>query len=240
MKRFRVFLTVMLLCDWSLPTVRAEAIYSQTVPSSPTGASSSNDAGTATDQKVADNFLLNGPGPATIRSLRFIGGYGLTTPPPQTPPLDAVPTDNFRVLFLTDSAGVPGLPVAGGDFQVGLPIRRTPTGGPLLNGVYTPFEYVIDLSSGITLSPSTTYWMSIVNSPGSNYFWGWARAAGVLDQKVASTFGDPTTGSWTVFTTGGMYFELNDENVPEPGAFRIFLSAGFGVWWLRLRRHRRT
>jgi hypothetical protein len=125
------------LCISTVAPVYGAVIYSQTTPSQPTGAFSSNDAGGPTDQKVADNFLFSGPGPVTIRSLRFIGGYGLRNPPPpSTPPLNGLPDDDFRVVFFADSAGAPGLPLPSADFHVGLAARRTPPGGPLLNGLY--------------------------------------------------------------------------------------------------------
>ena len=124
-------------------------IYSQAVPTPPLGAYSSNDAGNPTDQKIADNFLFNSPGSVTLRSLRFIGGYGVRNPPPpSTPPLDALPDDDFRVVFFADSAAAPGSPLASGDFHVGTEVRRTPTGGPLLNALYTPLEYYVDLRCG--------------------------------------------------------------------------------------------
>lgn len=220
----------------------AEVIYSQVGPSAPIGAYSSNDAGNPTDQKIADNFLFSGSGPATIRSLRFIGGYGLTTPPPSMPPLDALPPDNFRVVFFVDSAGAPGAALAGGDFHVGAGVQRTPTGGPLLNGVYTPLEYFVDLGAGITLSPSTVYWMSIVNNPGTNYGWAWARTAGVLDQQTAATFGDIATDPWSIAGGGGMYFELRKTNVPEPNTLALWflLSAACGMYCLRVGRRSKT
>jgi hypothetical protein len=213
--------------------VQAGVIYSQIGSSEPIGAYSSNDSGAPTDQKIADNFLFNSPVTATIHSLRFIGGYGVRNPPPQTPPLNALPTDDFRVVFFTDSLGAPGVPLIGGDFHIG-PVQRTPTGGPLLVGVHTPLEYVVDLGAGITLSPSTVYWMSIVNSPGSNFFWNWANTAGAFDQRVVSTYGDITTGPWSVATGGGMYFELRDTNVPEPNTVWILLWIACGAYRLRI------
>ncbi len=214
--------------------VRAGAIYSQLVPTPPLGAYSSID--TAIDQKVADNFVFNAAGSVTVRSLRFVGGYVTRNPPPSTPPLDTLPTDNFRVVLFTDAAGIPGLPIPDGDFHVGAPVLRTPTGGPLLNGVDTPLEYVLDLGPGITLSPTTVYWVSIVNYAGPNNGWVWARAAGVFDQQVAATMGDFSTGPWSVGTSGGMYFVLNDNNVPEPTSLGILLLTALGMLWARATR----
>lgn len=209
-------------------------IYSQLTPAQPIGAFSSNDAGNPTDQKIADNFVITGAA-ATVRSLRFIGGYGLTSPPPSTPPLNALPTDAFRVVFFTDSGGAPGMPLIGGDFHVGAAVRRTPTAGPLLNGIYMPLEYQLDLGTGIALDPSTVYWMSIVNDPGANYFWDWARAGSAFDQSVASKYGDILSGPWEVFPhEGGMFFELSDRNVPEPSAVGMLLAGLLGMLWIRL------
>jgi hypothetical protein len=213
---------------------QAAVIYSQTTPSSPTGAYSSTDR--EFSQKVADNFLVNGPGSATIRSLHFIGGYGVTNPPPSTPPLNALPPDDFRVVFFADSAGAPGAALAGGDFHVGAAIQRTATGGPFLNAVDRPLEYHLDLGTGITVSPSTVNWVSIANNPGTDYFWDWARGPGVLDQRVAATEGNITSGPWAVSTSGGMYFVLSDSNVPEPST--LLLAVGIFAP-LAARRRRR-
>ena len=234
---FRSCLSVVLFfCACICGPVRAAVIYSQTTPSPPLGASSSIDQGSPTDPKIADNFLFNTPGSATIRSIRFIGGYGNRTPPPNTPPLNALPSDDFHVMFYADAAGAPGVPLAGGDFHVGPPVQRTPTGGPLLNGIVTPIEYFIDLGTGLNVSAGTPYWLSIVNNPGPNYGWAWARGAGVYDQQVAATLGDVSTGPWSVNTAGGMFFELSDNNVPEPISFGIFLAGACGMWWMRLIR----
>jgi hypothetical protein len=192
----------------------AAVIYSQTTPSQPVGAFTSTDR--LGYPKVADNFLLNVAQPATVRSIRFIGGYTATMPPPITPPLDALPNDNFRVVLLNDAAGTPGIPLPGGDFAIGTAARRVPTNGTLLNGDQFPIEYTLDLASGIALSPNTVYWISILNDPGPQYGWQWAHGQGVFDQQVAATEGDVTAGAWNVNTVGGMFFALSDSSVPEP------------------------
>ena len=222
------------ICVLFVAPVRADVIYGQLVPTPPLGAFSSNDAGNVTDQKIADNFLVTGPGPVTIRSLRFIGAYGVNVPPPSTPPLNAQPTDDFRVVFFADSAGAPGVPLVGGDFHIGTKLQRTPTGGPKLNAVVTPLEYVVDLGAGISLSPTTIYWVSLVNNVGPNYGWAWARAAGVFDQQVAATYGDVMTGPWSTDTNGGMYFQLNNNNVPEPASIGMLLAAVSGILCFRV------
>jgi hypothetical protein len=239
MRRSAQFALFMILIAQPFGVTSASTIYSQTTPSQPTGAFASNEAGNPTDQKIADNFLFSAPGSVTIRSLRFIGGYGVNNPPPLTPPLNALPPDDFRVVFFANSSGVPGSPLVSGDFHVGAAVQRTPTGGPLLNSIETPIEYFVDLRAGVTLSPAIPYWISIVNNPGPNYGWAWARAAGVYDQQVAATLGDISTGPWSVTTAGGMFFELSDNNVPEPTSFGVFLSIALGILCFRVARHSR-
>lgn len=212
----------------------AAILYSQVGPQAPIGAYSSND--TPTGQKIADNFLFNAPGSTTIRSIRFIGGYINRTPPPPTPPLNALPPDDFRVVFFADSAGEPGAPLASGEFHVGVPVQRAATGAPQLNGIVTALEYFIDLGAGITVNPATPYWMSVVNDPGPSYGWAWANTAGAFDQGVAGTMGDILTGPWSVSSAGGMFFEIYDNNVPEPSSLiLIFVTVGGIRCFLRRR-----
>jgi len=196
-------------------------IYSQVLPEEPIGAFSSQEG--ENGQIVADNFVLDGPGPITVRSLRFIGGYGVRSPPPSTPPLDALPPDDFRVVFLEDAGGIPGAPIAGGDFAIGPAFLRTPTGGRLLNGVRNSIEFIVNLGKGISITPQTEYWITIVNNPGPDHFWQWARAAGVLDNQTVATTISIQAGPWNTFTNGGMWFELGDQIIPEPTSLIILL-----------------
>jgi len=210
------FALFLLTVCYSGYNVQGAPIYSQTTLAEPIGAFSADVS--LTGQKIADNFLLEGSGTSTVRSLRFLGGYGVNSTPPFTPPLNALPLDNFRIVFLEDAANSPGAPLAGGDFLVTSVFARTPTGGPLLNGIFNPIEFVIDLGSGITLNEGSAYWISIGNGPGPNHGWAWARAGGVFGPELASNFSDVTTGPWNVFSSGGMWFELNDHNIPEPSS----------------------
>jgi hypothetical protein len=217
-------------------TVQGAVIYSQVTPAQPVGAFTSTDSDSPTAQKIADNLLLATGAPTTVRSIFFIGGYTATMPPPITPPLDSLPADKFRVLFLSDVGGSPGTLIAGGDFAVGAPVRRTPTGGSLLNGIDNPIAYTLNLIGGFTLNPNTVYWVSLLNDPGPSYAWAWARATGSYDQQDAATYGDPRTGPWDVNTDGGMYFGLSDANVPEPACSTILMVGVFAVSAVRASR----
>jgi hypothetical protein len=160
-------------------------------------------------------------------------------PPPITPPLDSLPTDNFRVVFLSDTEGSPGFPIAGGDFAIGAAAQRIPTGDSLLNGNQFPIRYALDLGAGITLNSNAVYWISILNDPGPQFGWSWARAAGVYDQFTAETEDDVSAGPWNVYTTGGMFFSLDDANVPEPASSVVFTIVVFAMIGIRASIHRR-
>ena len=202
-------------------------VYSQASPAQPLASfASENSAGA---QKIADGFSFLGSESLTIRSVRFIGGYGLTSPPPSTPSLGALPPDAFHVTFFEDLGGLPGQPLEDGTF-LGTAVVRAPTEGPMLNDVYAPIEYVVGLGEGVVVSPSTTYWLSISNVVGDDYFWTWARADGGIDNVVVGTFGEIEFGPWSVGSGGGMFFELDTRLVPEPsGQSLCALVAGLLV-----------
>ncbi len=212
-------------------SARAATIYSQTTPAEPAAAFSSNDLQDA--QKVADSFVLSGMEPLTIRSLRFIGGYTVRNPPPSTPPFDSIPRDNFRIVFLEGENGIPEVIVPGADFLIDSAFQRRAIEGSVLNGFIRPIEYSVNLNEGLTLSPFREYWVTIMNDPGPDHSWQWARAVGVHDSITASTRGNVLTGPWDTFANGGMWFELNDHNIPEPYTLTflligLFATAGYG------------
>ncbi len=124
---------VLAICITLTGPAHGEPIYSQILPAEPVGAFSSlNLSGF---QKIGDNFILSGAGPITVRSLRFVGG--VTGADASSPP------DDFRIVFLDDNSGVPGMSIPGGDYAIGSAFRRTPTGGQLLNGITVPLESVV-------------------------------------------------------------------------------------------------
>lgn len=191
----------------------AATIYSQTSPSEPFAAFASADF--PISQKSADNFLIDAPEPVTVRSIRFLGNEGSETTPP----------DVFRVVFLEDAGGIPGAPLEGGDFDIGSPYSRLPTSWPVPTRLTNPLEYIINLPGGLVLDPGTTYWLSITNTRLPNFGWAWTRADGELDRLTAATFDSITSGPWSVFETGGMWFELSDQTVPEPSSLLFLLTS---------------
>ena len=126
---------VVLACLLACPMLdaRAEILFSQTEPEQPNAAFSSND--TPSSQKIADNFIIAGPDPAFVRSVRFLGGYISLNPSPGT-----VPSDRFRITFYEGTADGPGAPLAEADILAGAAVLRQPTGGVDLNGTDEPFE----------------------------------------------------------------------------------------------------
>lgn len=239
-----VFISTATICYLFAPPfagtkdTQAAPIYGQVSPAQPIGAFTSTNR--LDYPKAADSFLLSVSQPVTVRSISVIGGYTATMPPPITPPLDSLPNDDFRVVFLSDSGGSPGSPVAGGDFAIGAAAQRIPTGGLLLNGNQFPIRYTLDLGVGITLNPNAVYWISIANDPGPQFGWQWARASGIYDQYTAETENDVSAGPWNTFATGGMYFSLDDANVPEPACSTIVMMTLFALISIRAPVHRQT
>ena len=209
---------VVLACLLACPMLdaRAEILFSQTEPEQPNAAFSSND--TPSSQKIADNFIIAGPDPAFVRSVRFLGGYISLNPSPGT-----VPSDRFRITFYEGTADGPGAPLAEADILAGAAVLRQPTGGVDLNGTDEPFEYFVDLEDGILLQPATEYWISIANNVSPNNGWVWARAFGVIDNLLATTSDELPVASWSVVESSGMFFELSSVNIPEPSALSILL-----------------
>ncbi len=202
------------------PKSVAAPVYSQVTPMDPIGAFASNDS-LATSQRVADNFFIGGENPITIRSVRFIGGSGLSGPT----------LDNFRVVFFDDAGGSPGAPLSGGDFSIGPAFSRNPTGGQLLNGVTVPQEYVINLPNDITVNPNRPYWFSITNDILPVSGWVWARAEGTFDETIASVTDSIETGTWSTLVNGGMWFELSDHIVPEPSSLSLLIATLILTGW---------
>ena len=215
-----VFGLIFGLCVSGVNSAHATPVYSQTFTGGFNGAFGSSDAPIA--QKVADNFLINGDDPIEVRSLRVRGGY-VRAEPPRTPPTEELPNDSFRIVFLEDNSGTPDSPVVGGDFTIESAVFRSLAGGEDLNGLATPIDFVIDLGNGVTLNSDQEYWISITNNPEMGYGWLWARAAGVLDFAAASTIGTIAEGPWDVVSSDGLWFELNDQNIPEPTSLILIL-----------------
>ena len=209
---------LMLLASLTITTycARAETLYSQQDPEVPTRGYTS----TSPYQQLADNFIINGDGSATLNSIRLVGGYVYRGS--NQDPID-LPADNFQIVFFEDVGGVPGTPVDGGVLQIESSVQRRMTGGSLLSAQYVPYEFVFDLE--LTLPRSTELWISVVNDPlpeptgqiGEVIGWSWARGNGILDQEIAGLSGDIFVDEWVIGDTDtGMNFFLSCEIVPEP------------------------
>jgi len=227
MCRFLFLPLLVLVNGFTLQSIsRAATLYSQVLPEEPVGAFSSQDE--SSGQAVADNFLITGTVPLTVRSIRLIG-VGTGDPNVQ-------PRDDFRVLFFQDAGGMPGSIVPGGDFDGGLLAVRSATGGMLINGSFEPIIYGIDLRIGLLLNPNTEYWMAVTNDPGLGFGWAWARANGVLDSQTVGTSDSFASPSWELFDNGGMWFELSDQNIPEPSSLLLLLTSFTATHLLRRQR----
>lgn len=176
------------------------------------------------NQEVADNFALSGPC-LTIDSVRWWGGYGADP--------DPSPSDSFAINFYADAAGSPAATAFASLSANNL--TRTPTSmtaaasGQFDGG--TVYEYYADLSSALTVSASTTYYLSIVNSTQS--IWGW------MEDLDGNHWWRQGSSSWSL--SGYAYnqaFELLGPcgDIPEPATL---LLMGMGVAGLAMRLRRR-
>lgn len=123
----------------------------------------------------ADNFTLAGA--QTIRSIVFWGGYGFSNTPQAQ--------DDFVVRFYNDVAGLPGSsPIATSTLRG---LTRTATGA-LIAGFVDEYRYEADLVTQVSLSASTTYWISISNDtsidPDDDWFW---EVSGTGDNAKATS-----------------------------------------------------
>src|SRR5262245_59297254 len=88
-----------LVCVLAAQQSSGAVVYSQYLANTNAGFSSN-----AHDQQIADSFSFSSPAVVSIRSVHFLGAYGVI--PPSNTSVDDV-VDNFRVVFLTDAAGMP-------------------------------------------------------------------------------------------------------------------------------------
>ena len=223
-----LFLSIILIFCGSIGTASAAIIYDNGVPDLRT-ASFSDFSPLADDnpQQLADNFLLQ-PGATTITTVQWFGAYA----PGNTPPA----TDNFTIRIFEDDGGLPMVNHLH-QFQVGNTVNREDTFARLFN-FFPVFKYESDIAP-ITLTASTTYWLSVINNTSQDLSddWGWATAApfGVND-AFRDFDGDP----WVLdqSTPAQFAFRLRDDTltaVPIPSSMLLFGTALAG-WIITSRR----
>jgi len=99
-------------------------------------------------QSLAENFVLNST--VNVTRITIWGVYiGTGTPTPLT--------DKFTVIFHTDSAGLPGVPIS---TQNNVPVISQATG--LTFGGRAEYIFYLTLMTPVTLTPGT-YWVEIYN-----------------------------------------------------------------------------
>ena len=183
--------------------------------------------------QMADDFVLQA-GSNTIRDIHWWGVYLFN---------DTPLTDDFTIRVFEDDGGKPSAT----NFQTiftGDP-GRTDTGLDLvsLSGVInaTLYEYWVDVP-GVTLTPGTTFWLSIVNNTfdDDDDSWNWVSSSTGGGGNAHERNLD--TGPWSIHapSTGGSEMAFN-LTVPEPSTLAL---AAFGFLalaaWSRRRRFRWT
>jgi hypothetical protein len=185
-------------------------------------------------QVVADNFILSSA--ATVTQIKIWGIYFSSNTPG---------TDNFTVIFHTDSGGLPGTVIS---TQNNVPVTHQLTGGPPIVG-YTEYVFNLTLATPVALTPGT-YWVEIYNDvTGSNDHFYWETGTvdpsnGIAGFAVAHTL----PGSNWANNPGELAIEITKESpvsaVPimnEWGMIIFMVPAGIGaVYYLRRQRRVRS
>ena len=158
----------------------------------------------------ANDFSLSSAD--TVRSVTW---RGIGTP--------SAAADSFTISFYSDSSGAPSSALQ--SFTAINPVSRIDTGLD-----FSPeadiYEYTANLGSGISLSGSTNYWLSIYNdTSGDTATWFWVGAFS------GNNFNSNDLVSWSGPIARENYFTLS--NVPIPAAVWLF-GSGLGLLgWMK-------
>ncbi|HBL13948.1 MAG TPA: hypothetical protein DD379_21650 [Cyanobacteria bacterium UBA11162] len=172
--------------------------------------------------QAADDFTLSSDA-NTITNIQWWGIYDAE----ENSPIGA---DDFTIRIFEDAGGSPTInPWL--ESNIG-DIGRVVTGNKL--NEYNVFEYQATISP-LSLTPNTTYWLSIINKTqsDSNYRWYWLTSASQGNSYYRFNEGE----MWTELSNedpefaAELAFQLNDDStqVPEPASvFGLLALGAFG------------
>lgn len=184
---------------------------------------------------LAENFILSST--ATVTQIKIWGIYCCTTNTPGT--------DNFTVIFHSDSGGLPGGVIS---TQNNVPVTRQATGGSI--STWTEYVYTLTLATPVNLIPGT-YWVEIYNDvTGSTgqFYWeygtvdpangipGCAESSSVPGSSWASSNDD----NLAIEITASTSIPTNVPTMNEWGMIVFTILAGFGAVVYLRRQSRAT
>lgn len=173
------------------------------------------------NQVIADDFVTGTT--AQVTHITFWGSFFLVGNP-----FPSGGTRTFNLSFFDDAAGLPGTPLEHGNMSASFT-----DSGLLTADSDTVYQFDLDWTGPTFFTPTagTRYWLSIVDTQGTNSF-RWHNSATGDDHAAASSFGGPW---FSIDDRANEAFVLNPAPVPEPASMA---ALGLGALALLRRRKR--
>lgn len=169
--------------------------------------------------EVADDFSL-ASGASTVRDVHWWGIYDSGVTPS---------SDQFTLKIYNDNSNAPGSLVLTLTIDS---LSRTATSDVVTGRTVHAYHAAVP---GVSLAPSTTYWLGISNNSGGNA-WAWVQSnpfSGNLHQFSISN------GSFGRRLDEAAFF-LTDTIVPEPSTAALALVGGLALLGMAWKRRRVT
>lgn len=192
----------------------------------------SSQLATSFASQTADDFSLTAN--ATVRKIRFWGGYFNGVP---------APISSFNVLIYADAGGqptgTPGDPTGTALHSFTVSATVVDTGASISGASSNIFRYDFDLGAGFLATAGTTYWLAIQAAVEFPPQWGWATQLAGAGDPIAQWMPVAGLNEWrSIAHTDHAQFRLFSRTgggIPLPGAAGL---AALGLFGVTVRRRR--